>query len=115
MTESRPPWRTIVIEQLEALASEDDQLAYERNVPIANVPSELLWQWFSVAYHPDDPYFCTCFSSDELSVLHNFNQYFLSRVDNLPQNAYTIRAWLDTATWREIMHEAKQSRERIAA
>ena len=41
-----PPWRQITIEQLQLLASEAEQLEYERNVPQVDITNELLCGWF---------------------------------------------------------------------
>jgi len=56
-----------IIEILQLLASEEPQLAYERDVPHVDITSELLCMWFDDQYHPDDAFFVSCFTADELA------------------------------------------------
>jgi hypothetical protein len=71
-----PPWRKIVQEQLEMLASEEAQLEYEANVPHVDITRELVEGWFSDSYHPNDSKFAGCFSEAELQALGEFNSQF---------------------------------------
>lgn len=106
-------WRPIVREALETLASEEEQLAYERNVPIADVSAELEIGWFEDSYYPDDGEFRACFLRHELNALDQFNRFFEERDSRLPNSEGTISTWLATPVWREIMRHAQLTLEQI--
>jgi ubiquinone/menaquinone biosynthesis C-methylase UbiE len=98
--------RQQIIGHLQLLASDDLQLAYERDVPRVDITAELICIWFNDLHHPkwadSDPNFSTA----ELAALAEFHRFFDVRVDRLPPSRGTVRTWLSNPTWREIMHEA---------
>lgn len=96
------------------LASENEQLTYERNVPHVDITAELVAGWFDDSYHPDDPHFQSCFSPVELLALAEFNAVFDANVPHLPKSGGTVRSWLASSVWREVMHAASKTRSRIA-
>jgi hypothetical protein len=104
-----------IIELLQLLASEDQQLAYERNVSYVDVTAELLCMWFDDQYHPDNAFFASCFTSDELAALAEFHRFFEEHEHRLPPSQGMVRTWLDSPDWREIMLKAQRTLERIAA
>lgn len=108
-------WRKIIREQLELLASEAKQLAYERDVPHVDVTVELLCGWFDDSYHPTDGGFCECFSQEELEAMRGFNKLYSELSSGLPESHGTVRTWLNSAAWREVMSEAASTLQRIAA
>lgn len=108
-------WRRIIREELELLASEEAQLAYERSVPHVDITAELLCRWFDDSYHPEDDGFRACFDSSELEVLARFNRFFDERTPMLPESKGTVRTWLEIPEWRAIMREARSTLEQIAA
>ena len=108
------PWRKIIQEQLELLASEAEQLEYEANVPHVDVTSELVAGWFSDSYHPNDAKFAGCFSDAELHALGNFNRQFDAALNVLPQSMGSVRNWLCNSEWRGVMNGAAQARSQIA-
>ena len=110
-----PPWRQIMIEQLQMLASEAEQLEYERNVPHVDITNELVCGWFGDSYHPDNDNFRACFTDDELVALQEFDALLDKRQTSLPKNPGTVTAWLKTPEWREVMNAALQTLRRIAA
>lgn len=65
------------------LADAERQRVYERDVPIAHVPAELVCMWFDDLYHPDDPAFVRAFSTAELAALDEFNRIYRSVADEL--------------------------------
>jgi hypothetical protein len=105
--------RNNIIEVLELLASGEKQLAYERDVPHVDITAELVCMWFNDQYHPGRG-FDTFFSSDELAALAEFHRFYDERVDRLPESQGTVRTWLASPPWREIMHEAQRTLNRIA-
>ena len=113
---TRPvPWRQIVVEELEMLSSEAEQLAYEHNVPHVDITAELLSGWFDDSYHPEEAQFRSCFTTAELTALADFNAFFDERVDRLPKSNGTVKSWLESLVWREVMHAASQTLDRVAA
>jgi hypothetical protein len=104
-----------IIDVLRLLASEDEQLAYEREVPHVNITTELLCMWFDDQYHPDDAFFRACFTTDELLALAEFNRFYDERTKSLPASQGTVRTWLNSPAWREIMQKASDTLARIAA
>jgi hypothetical protein len=62
-------FRKSMIEMIELLGSPSDQLKYERDVPIADVPSELVCGFVDDLYHPKSKMFIDAFSENELKSL----------------------------------------------
>jgi hypothetical protein len=77
--------RSSMYEHLELLADAEAQRAYERNVPIADVPGELLCGWFDDVYHPEDQAFQAAFGPRELDALAEFNDLFTAAEAVLPE------------------------------
>jgi hypothetical protein len=105
--------RNNIVELLQLLASEEQQLAYERDVPHVDITAELVCMWFNDQYHPSRG-FDTVFSPDDLAALAEFHHFYDERVDRLPESQGTVRTWLACPLWREIMHQAKRTLNRIA-
>ena len=59
--------RDRVLETLRLLASPDAQVEYQRKVPIADVPAELICQWFDDSFWPDETRLRALFSDAEWS------------------------------------------------
>ncbi|MFO1303887.1 MAG: hypothetical protein U1F54_09160 [Burkholderiales bacterium] len=110
-----PPWRQIVIDQLRMLASEQEQLAYEQSVPHVDITAELICGWFDDSYHPEDAVFCSNFAAPELAALSEFDAAFGERMKRLPKSNGTVRCWLASPIWQEVMHAASQTLKRVAA
>ena len=103
-----------MLEQLAVLASEAEQLEYERNVPNVDITDELISQWFDAVYHPDSAPFASCFSPEQLSELAKFTSFFDERIGRLPPSKGTVKTWLADPTWREVMNNAAETLQRIA-
>jgi hypothetical protein len=104
-----------IIGILELLASQEQQLAYERNLPHMDISAELLCMWFDDHYRPDDMFFSSCFTADELAVLAEFHRFYEERSKQLPESHGTIRTWLASRVWREIMSRADETASGLAA
>lgn len=100
-----------IIELLQLLASEQKQLDYEKDVPIADVPAELLCMWFDDLYHP--ALVEAQFSPNEAAALAKFNAIYEIESRKLPRSSGTIRIWLADPTWRRIMVAANQALKEI--
>lgn len=76
--------RSLFRELLELLSSREAQAQYEVDVPIANVPAELLCMWFDDRYHPETVWFTEAFTSRERAALAAFDAFFSAVADGLP-------------------------------
>jgi hypothetical protein len=109
-----PPWKKIILEQLEMLASESAQLEYEAKVPHVDMTRELVEGWFCDSYHPNDAAFIGCFSEAERRVLTEFNRQFDAALALLPPSNGTVSNWLRTPEWRHVMAQAARASQQIA-
>lgn len=105
--------RTFLIEVLDLLASEKEQLCYERNVPHVDITAELLCKWFNDSYIPTSPVIQAGFTLEELALLAKFNEFYEARWKLLPKSQGTVRTWLAHPVWREIMEQAAQTRKQL--
>jgi hypothetical protein len=99
---------------LRLLASEEEQLAYERDVPHVDMTDELLCMWFDDLYHGKAPSDDSAFDAAELAAICEFHRFYDQWKRMLPESRGTVRTWLHDPLWREIMEEARRTLERIA-
>lgn len=69
MNDESKDYRKRVVEEIELLASPSDQMKYERDVPIADVPAELVCGFVDDLYHPKSELFLNAFAEQELKSL----------------------------------------------
>ena len=95
--------RNQYLEALRLIADPEAQRAYERDVPIANVPAELVCMWFDdlAAETP----FADLAPADAVR-LQAFTEFFGKRVETLPVDG-CVAALQASVAWREVMTEAK--------
>lgn len=105
------PIRRHIIELLQLLSSEQQQLEYEENVPIAYVPDELRCMWFDDLYHPR--LIAMCFTPSEGAALARFNAVYDVEKHNLPESPESIRVWLADPTWQKIMTAASETLKQL--
>jgi hypothetical protein len=115
MTNSFRNWRQEVREELEILATEMEQVEYEKRVPHVDITQELLCGWFNDSYHPDDDEFKSHFTPVELAAMAAFNAFFDERIALLPESYGTVQNWLKCHVWREVMFEAQKTLTLIPA
>ena len=101
--------RRKAIELLALLASADQQLSYERDVPIADVPAELLCMWFDDFYDAKRIGSDFAFNEADRAALARFHHVFDERANRLPPSNGTVRTWLENSVWNEIMQEAARA------
>jgi hypothetical protein len=97
--------RNNIVGLVRLLASKDEQLAYQRDVPIANVPAELVCMWFDDLYHPYDNVFSEVFSPAECERLARFHEFFDVRHKHLPA---TLPEMHNNSEWLDVMAEARR-------
>jgi len=69
MKDESKKYRKSVIEMIELLGSPSEQMKYERDVPIADVPAELICGFADDLYHPKSELFLNAFTEEELKSL----------------------------------------------
>lgn len=102
--------RQVFRELLQLLSSKEEQQQYQVAVPIADVPAELLCQWFDDHYHPKTDWFQGAFTSEERDILKEFNDFYDARTSKLPD---TLLELLEDPVWSEIVAKAKQTLKSI--
>ena len=108
-------FRDFVIDTLELISSESEQLEFEKNVPHVDITVELVCDWFDDSYYPGESGFLAEFNDNELEALAHFNKFYDERLDMLPESEGTVQTWLQNEVWKEIMHEAKSTLEKLKA
>lgn len=97
-----------IVAHLECISSEQEQLDYEQNVPIANVSSKMICVWFDSLYWPESTNFKLAFDASERAVLAAFNTFFDQQEYLLPETD-TIKTWRAVPIWRQIMQRAEET------
>ncbi|MEY4485285.1 MAG: hypothetical protein RL693_2737 [Verrucomicrobiota bacterium] len=97
--------RESIIEIIELLSQPSQQLEYEKNVPIANVPAELICGFCNDLYHPKSQSFISAFSENELkSMAHLYG--LLSEASKI--TVHSVPELLKTSEWRSVIALAKE-------
>ena len=91
---------------LTLISDAEAQIHYERTVPIANVPAELVCMWFDDNYHPESDWFPQCFSAKEQEILADFHDFYDERVGALPDGG-AVEQLHKLREWQEIMAKAR--------
>ena len=100
-------------ELLGLLADFAAQQDYARQVPIANVPAELICMWFDDHYHPDSEWFAQAFSGEERVALAEFDRFYKASLPHLPVDA-GIEVLQASETWVEVSEMALRTRDALA-
>lgn len=99
--------RQVLIDSLSHIAYPELARQYQRNVPIADIASELVCHWDD-EYHSDDPVLPEAFSSTELSALADFDTVFDSVCESIepwPQ----LDQLLENSAWQELSRKARDT------
>ncbi len=108
MKKESKEFRKVVLENIELLASPSGQLKYERYVPIADVPSELVCGFVDDLYHPNSEMFLNAFTEQELKSLAEL--YGMICIASNTFNKIDVHAVSEiqkVAEWRPFMSFAK--------
>jgi hypothetical protein len=106
------PLRSTVLGLLRLLSDRDAQIAYEREVPIADVPAELLCM-FNDQYLPKTYLFQSAFTPDERAVLAVFHERFTEVADALPRDLTRVADLHAHTEWRSLMRAAADALNRV--
>lgn len=103
--------RNQVIAHLELLASEQEQLDYQKKVPIAHVSAELFEMWSDIV-NPEaskEQFPLGLYSAAERSEAHKFNQVFLAVRAATSSDLPTIEEFIGTEQWHKLQQIAKKA------
>ena len=100
--------RNRVIEYLEMAASYEDQREYERNVPIAHIPSEVINQWEDnfprgLHHYASDR---EAYTPDEFAALESFADVWRSTADAVPDDWPTLAEAQAMPEWSQLRQGA---------
>ena len=103
--------RNNIIDYLELAASPDEQREYERNVPIAQVPNEMINMWEDQVDSNDLDWYCPpVFSPEENTAIRQFHEIWNRVADETPSPMpYTIEALIDTEPWSRLADAARRA------
>ncbi|WP_421810889.1 hypothetical protein [Flagellimonas sp.] len=107
--------RQNVLDVLKLWASKDEQLEYQKNVPIADVSAELFCQWGDDFYHPETPQFRLAFNENERKVLADFDKTFNLISDKTSKNLPNIVDFVKTNEWLILNQAAVEALKKIKA
>lgn len=94
--------RKQVIDVLLLWSSAEKQLEYQKNVPIADVASELFCQWCDDSYHPGSDLFGLAFNAEEQSALKIFDQAISEISSKTPSNLPHIETFIKSDEWKVV-------------
>jgi hypothetical protein len=108
MNEEGHRYRNRVVEMVELLASRSEQLEYERSVPIADVPSELVCGFVNDLYHPKFKPFIEAFTEDELkSLAELYGRIRIASAAFTEHNCHSVPDIQKLPEWCAVMAFAK--------
>ena len=95
-----------VLEHLNLLASRQQQVGYKSDVPIADVPAELVCGWFDDLYHPNEPAFLAAFSQEERAALAEFHAVFETAMSTLEGSLESLQSLHSNRAWTTVVEAA---------
>jgi hypothetical protein len=104
--------RAAIIKEIELLSLPSEQLEYEKNVPIANVPAELICGFCDDLYFPKSEQMLSAFTSEELKGLAHL---YGGLCEAATIEAETISELLKHDKWRAVVALAKELRAYYAS
>ena len=100
--------RDRVVEHVALLASASDQRQYERDVPIASVPDELICGFTDDLYHPKSQAFLDAFIEEDLqSLAELYGLLCAASKEFAKAERLTLDDILKIPEWRSVMAFAK--------
>ena len=105
--------RQNILDILELWASKDKQLAYQENVPIAQVSAELFCQWADDFYDPDSIQFNLAFDENEREILAEFDRSLDDISERLMNNLPYITDFVKTNEWLSLNQLAAETLDKI--
>ena len=100
--------RQRLVEVLELMASPEAQLAYQEQVPIADVPAELICMW-DETFWINDPEVRAAFSADEWVALEKYDSIFHRVCALLPPQLPPLLEFQKTQLWLRLSRGAARA------
>lgn len=97
--------RNAIINEVELLSLPSKQLEYEKDVPIANVPAELICGFCDDLYHPKSKEFLSQFTEEEMKGLAHLYGVL---VEAAKIEASSVSELLKHPKWRNVVEVAKE-------
>ncbi|MDH3672107.1 MAG: hypothetical protein OES46_13245 [Gammaproteobacteria bacterium] len=108
VNEEAKGYRKRVLEHIELLASPSDQMKYERDVPAADVPAELVCGFVDDLYHPKSKVFLNAFTEHELkSLAELYGMVCIASNAFSKMGCRSVAEVQKVAEWRSVMAFAK--------
>lgn len=101
--------RMAVLEHVRLLARASAQTQYEKDVPMADIPAELVCGFCDELFHPKSQTFLDAFTEDEikdLAVLYGLLHLASRRMDDSPP--LQVADLQKLPEWRQVMTFAKE-------
>ena len=101
--------RKAVIEELELLAQASLQVKYEPDVPVADIPAELVCRFCDDLFHPKSQTFLDAFSEEEikeLAALYGLLHFASKAIDDT--EFLSVADLQKKPEWRAVMNFAKE-------
>ena len=112
-TELAKRTRQNIMSILDLWSSKEEQLKYQKNVPIAQVSAELFCQWADDFYHPEPTHFKMAFDEKEREILADFDKTFNDISDKTPNELPYIDDFVKTKEWKVVNQAAINALEKI--
>ncbi|RTY85835.1 hypothetical protein [Flavobacterium sp. GT3R68] len=99
--------RKNILEILNLWSSKESQLKFQKDVPIAQVSSELFNLWDD-NYYPESEIHKIAFTKKERDILAKFNTLLNIVSEKIPENLMSIEEFILTKEWLEVNEFAKE-------
>ena len=109
LSELQQNFRRNIVETLLLLSSREEQLEYQRQVPITNVYDELFCQWFDDNYDErfiHQAWFREAFSASEHEAMQKFNKVF-GDISKVKSSITSIKEFVKTPQWKKMSEAAE--------
>ena len=107
LTQLQQTTRKNVLECLELIASAEEQLEYQKNVPIADVPAELFYGWESdYQTCKNQDWFNGAFSVREIEILEEFDAILEEIATTLPSPIPPLDDFMKMTEWLALSNAA---------
>ncbi len=104
--------RNRIIEYFKLASSEENLLQYQNNVPIAQVPSELIEEWstyFDIEMYNAGGYLSPTYNDEELQAILAFESMHNYACENMPDLTYDINEVFKMTWWPKFKEQAKKT------
>jgi hypothetical protein len=104
--------RKCIFGLINLIASKEEQIRYQEDVPNASVPNELVCMWFDDHYPIGKKWFDRFFSKTEKEKIIEFSNFYEERIQLLPKTSL-IENFHESEIWEEIVNKAKETAKEL--